>query len=418
MGSKVHLVEKVTCPFCWSKFKPEEVLWVSESDESILDPMLDGLYDKLRFLPSRFDARGNALDEFGVPCHDIACPSCHLTLPRDVLEARSYLISVVGTPFSGKSYFLASMVSCLRDRFPDVNILFKDSDVRFNEMIIGYEKTQFRSSDPDSLALLQKTQKSDFGGLYKQVLHQDTLRTYPSPFFFTMQPIGGGQSSVVDNQPFVLTLYDNAGESFDAGEDKISNQVTRHLGKSDTIYFLFDVTQERSLRLACQEISDDPQVTHGIRDDRQELTLNTMIETVRKHSGLARSEKCKRPIVVVVTKADIWLPLINDNNVEAELPQPLKISEDGSALMDLSIIEEVSRKTRALLVKHCKGMIALMESFSDDVTYIPVSATGVSPEMDEDRLGIRPSDIKSRWVEIPFLYSLAKDADYQPINLV
>ena len=177
------------------------------------------------------------------------------------------------------------------------------------------------------------------------------------------------------------------------------------------------------MRLACQEISDDPQVTHEseIKDERQELTLNTMIETVRKHSGLARSEKCKRPIVVVVTKADIWLPLINDNNVEAELPQPLKISEDGLALMDLSIIAEVSQKTRDLLVKHCKGMIALLESFSDDVTYIPISATGVSPEVVpglEGGGGIRPSDIKSRWVEIPFLYSLAKDPDYDPINLV
>ena len=39
-----------------------------------------------RFLPTRFTTSGQAIDAKGESCIELACPRCHLSLPRDVLE--------------------------------------------------------------------------------------------------------------------------------------------------------------------------------------------------------------------------------------------------------------------------------------------------------------------------------------------
>ena len=383
-------------------------MWISESKESLSEPFLADVDEKLRFLPSRFSIGGLALDEHGVQCHDLACPACHLLIPRDLLEVPSYLLSVVGTPSSGKSYFLASMVATLRDKLVELGVDFKDSDGRLNEVIRDYEKKQFFSSDPDTPVALEKTEEQ--GKLYHEIIYsEDNIVTLPAPFFFTLNKLGSSNYSTDVSSSIVMTLYDNAGESFDVGKDNENFKVTRHLAKSDAIMFLYDPTQERSFRLECQRVSNDPQIRdEGLsRDERQELTLSHMIDTTRRHAGLGRTAKCGRPIIVVVTKADIWKPILVGKQ---DFPNVIELNPDGQPEVNLGLIRKVSDATRNLLQKHARNVPALAESFSDDVTYIPVSATGTSPQLDDQNansLKIRPRDISPEWVEVPLLYALA-----------
>ena len=52
----------------------------------------------------------------------------------------------------------------------------------------------------------------------------------------------------------------------------------------------------------------------------------------------------------------------------------------------------------------------IAESFASQVLYLPVSATGRSPERDPKTgaLGFRPKDVKPVLVEVPLLYSMSR----------
>src|SRR5262245_48863100 len=103
-----QLLTRTTCPHCWHKFEPHEVLWISAHPSLRGDPRL-GPDVSRRFLPARFTARGAARDELGAECNQLACPNCHLTFPRLCLELKPWFVSIFGAPSCGKSYYLPAM---------------------------------------------------------------------------------------------------------------------------------------------------------------------------------------------------------------------------------------------------------------------------------------------------------------------
>jgi hypothetical protein len=84
----------------------------------------------VEFGSQRFDISGNALDPRGLPCQELACPQCHLSLPRASLEISPLFTSIAGSPACGKSYFLASMTWRLRQILPEkFAMTFGDADL-------------------------------------------------------------------------------------------------------------------------------------------------------------------------------------------------------------------------------------------------------------------------------------------------
>ena len=113
-----QILKRINCPHCWNRFAPEQLLWVSRHAELLGDQVL-GAESPARFLPTRFNVDGQALDSRGSPCHSVACPKCHLTITRDLLEIEPFFLSAIGVPSSGKSCFLASMTWGLRRLLPE-----------------------------------------------------------------------------------------------------------------------------------------------------------------------------------------------------------------------------------------------------------------------------------------------------------
>ncbi len=60
-GTAIKLLPHVTCPHCWERFAPEQVVWISEHVDLLGDPLL-GPERQQRFLPSRFTIDGDAID--------------------------------------------------------------------------------------------------------------------------------------------------------------------------------------------------------------------------------------------------------------------------------------------------------------------------------------------------------------------
>lgn len=406
----LRLQQRVTCPHCWHSFAPYEILWVSQHPDLLGDPRL-GQEAQFRFLPTRFTVEGDAIDARGLACQSVACPNCHLTVPRALLEMEPLFFSILGAPASGKSYFLASMTWQLRKSLPKYfSLSFGEADPAANLTLNGYEELLFLNSDPESLVALPKT---DLQGdhLYDSVLYGEQLVIYPRPYMFGLRPLDGHPNiASMERLSRGLCLYDNAGEHFMPGADKVGSPVTRHLPLSRALFFLFDPTQDPDFRRACGNQSQDPQMAERARTYRQELILLEAADRVRRHSGLAQSARHSRPLIVIVTKYDAWRSLLGPERQQLDTKQVLRQGANGLCAIHLDEVEDVSREVRAVLMKYRREFVSAAEGFCQEVIYIPVSALGGPPTVDATtgQLCVRPGSIQPIWAEVPFIYALAR----------
>lgn len=393
-------------PTLLHSYPPEESLWIAQHASLIGDARL-GKEMPQRFLPTRFTPNGDALDSRGFPCADLACPNCHLEVPRAMLQTPAMFWSILGAPACGKSYFLGAMTWQLRQKLShDFAISFGDVDPLFNSPVNAYEESIFLNPDPDRPTAIRKTELQ--GELYNTVLFGDQTVTYPRPFIFNVTPIKDHPHFAEARKVArLLCLYDNAGEHFLPGQDTTANPVTRHLARSRVLLFLFDPTQDPRFRQACLGHSKDPQLTERARTSRQETVIQEAAARIRKHVGLAYQQKHQRPLLVVVTKSDVWQHLL-----QTPLPrQPWnQLPQENRCVLRTDLIEEVSRELRSILWRYCPELVTAAESLAEEVVFVPVSATGISPEIDPQSgmMGMRPAFIDPRWVEVPHLYSLCR----------
>ena len=403
---RLTIRERLTCPHCWKGFSPDSALWVAEHESLLDDPRL-GADHHLRFLPSRFNSDGDAIDPKGEVCHELACPSCHLVVPRVLFETRPLFVSIVGSPACGKSYFLASMTFRLRSIMPRAfSVTFADADPESNRILCHYEEIQFYNPDRDSIIKLAKTEEQ--GDLYNTVRDGEQLINYPRPCIFSIRPQADHPSAAkARSVARVLCLYDNAGESFEPGKDTAANPVTRHLAKAQTLFFLYDPTQDPRFREACRGKSSDPQLTSAVVTSRQETVLHEMASRIRRHAQVGQHDKHQRPMIVVVTKFDAWSSLLPHVRLDPPLVRSGKSDWCG---VDFPKIQEVSKQVRELLWRYTPELVSTAEGFAREVLFVPVSATGGSPEVDPvtGQMGIRPRNIKPIWAEVPMLITLSR----------
>ena len=405
---RTSLLPKTTCPHCWHTFEPHEVLWISVHASLRGDPRL-GDDQQTRFLPSRFTPRGTALDARGEECRDLACPSCHLLLPRAFLELQPWFVSIIGTPACGKSYLLASMIWDMRQTLPrQCSLSFSDTDASFNAILTGYEQQLFQSATPDEPVklsqLIRKTEEQ--GDWYSMVQYGERTVSYPRPFLFTVRPQDDHpQIETLKVNGRVMCLYDNAGESFLAGKDTTANPVTRHLAQSSVLLYLFDPTQHAQFRerLGKKDLLEGSVPTAKL--NRQDLVVIEAANRVRKFTNIPDSAKHNRPLFVVVTKRDLWSGLL------PETPGgPMFVpTRGGQVALNVDRIEEESKAIRSLLRDLCREVVNAAEEFCEKVVYFGVSALGTTPAKIEDGSGlwgVRPRDLKPLNVSVPILYGL------------
>ena len=414
-----RLLKEIVCPHCWTPFRPADTVWIAESPELIGDFRFSEAADiterseSRRFLPDIFDSDGNAVDSKGFSCRNLACPHCHLRIPPSQLEMASYFISIVGAPSSGKSYFLASMSWSLRKNLPKrFHVNFMDADPLMNRRLQEYESLQFLNDDENAIVKLAKTEEQ--GDLYNTILVDGQRIMYPQPFIFALSPLDEHRNAEKSRDiSLSLCLYDNAGESYQAKQDsdQVTLPVTRHLGKSHAIFFLFDPLQDNRFRALCRKVSSDPQLNDSAdfrrSDTRQEVILAEMIKRTRSYRNIPMTEKYPNPVIVIVTKADAWRGLLPN----ADFHEPwAKVKETGMHFLLKNKISEMSGAVRSLLLKQTPEIVSMVEQFASEVIYFPVSATGTSPTLNAQthENGFRTKDLRPMWTDIPVLYALSR----------
>lgn len=407
---RAGILSRVTCPHCWEQFAPEKLLWVSEHSDLLGDHRL-GPEQPQRFLPTRFTIAGEALDAKGFPCHQLACPNCHLGVPRSLLELEPLFLSIFGAPASGKSFFLAAMTWELRRVLPlEFRLAFSDADPVLNRNLNEYEESVFSSVDsanPVPLAsLIRKTEEQ--GDLYDTVSFGNQTVSYPRPFLFGLQPQAGHPNERAPRLGRTICLYDNAGESFQPGKDSAAAPVTRHMARSRCLFFVFDPTQDARFQRAIGQEGSAPVPT--IRTMRQEPILQEAIARIRRFAGLRQSDRHNRPLIVILTKFDAWWTLMQTEPLTDPWRSAKVAGESGQlcTALDTGAIEQQSAQARSVLLKIAPEIVTAAEGFARQVTYIPVSAVGwnVTPDPRTGQPAIRPSEAQPYWVTVPFLYGL------------
>lgn len=405
------ILARVTCPHCWEHFAPEKLLWVSEHADLLGDHRL-GPEQPQRFSPTRFNVNGDALDAKGFPCHQLACPNCHLPIPRSLLELEPLFLSIFGAPASGKSYFLAALTWELRKVLPLIfRIHFADADPVLNQQLNEYEESVFSGSSTDELVplanLIRKTEEQ--GDLYDTVSFGNQAVSYPRPFLFTLQPqanhYNGAKAARLAR---TVCLYDNAGESFQPGKDSTAAPVTRHMAQSRVLFFVFDPTQDARF----QRLLGKQSIATSTRSMRQEPILQEAIARIRRFAGLRQTERHKRPLVVILTKFDMWWSLLG---ADPE-PDPWRAvrgpagSEETFEAVDMNVVARQSQLARQVLLQTSPEIVTAAEGFAEDVTYVPVTSVGwnVSVDARSGLPAIRPSEAAPYWATVPLLYGLSR----------
>jgi hypothetical protein len=320
-------------------------------------------------------------------------------------------LSLVGAPASGKSYFLASMTWRLRTTLPEqFFISFSDADGAANQWLSDYEELLFVQPSPDAYASIDKTELR--GHQYKEVVLRGLPTSLPMPSVFALQ---AEESSLFHQGAghFVgrsLVLYDNAGEHFQPGADSATDPGTQHLLHAESILFMVDPTKSPSFRRVLRQNSD-PQLTRTTIIQRQDTVFTETINRIRLHLGLDGRQKYVKPVVVLLAKADLLAGELS----QALDTNPWKWDHSCQAhCLDVSTLMRISYDTRCLAVQHIPEVVKAVETFAQDVLYVPVSALGCSPVADPRHgegvdtalLVVRAGDINPKWVEVPLLYIL------------
>jgi hypothetical protein len=305
-------------------------------------------------------------------------------------------------------------------------VAFADADHSINGWINDYEERLFLQADATATQIIEKTQMELTGrdipqgtdgkpggqrSHYHSVNFDGMNVTLPKPVIFSLQSDVGACKERRELS-HSLVLYDNAGEQFLPGNDTVDKPGSRHLACADAIMFLFDPTADPGFRQVLARSSSDVQLRQRKHVRPQHVLITESLNRVRLQLGMSPRARYEKPILVLISKSDV----LGSIAAECLNETPWRTGVSGAvASLDISFIMRISYGLRAVLLTYAPQFVMAVESAASDVTYLPVSALGGSPEIlsapeggdvDGLNLGVRPCTIRSKWVEVPLLLVL------------
>lgn len=388
-----------TCPVCWFKFDRGDSMNISIHASLRGDSVL-GEEHMQRFLASRFNDRGQALDAMGLVAPEIACPHCRRKLPPNFLDQPHHIFSIVGAPSSGKSYYLSVLIKKMQDvSFKHFGVTFRDAAPSENAVLNDMRNHLFSAGTPEE-AYLAKTDLE--GALYETLPRQGRQVRLPKPFIFRLSDRDSSEEG------FSIVFYDNAGEHFEPGRNSADSPGAQHIAVASGIFFLFDPLYNPEFRRKLTGQSD-PQLEQR-RNDQQDILLAESETRIKEILGLSASEKIATPLAVIAGKSDAWMQLLGDKPL-----MPSVVTGENGPRVSLGNLSANSERVRNLLLEICPSIVANAEAISSEVHYFPASPLGHPPVQFKDsqgqlRIGPDPTKLDPQMVEDATLWVLSKIA--------
>lgn len=345
---------EVCCPHCWQRFPISQALAVSAHPNLTGDTIL-GEKAQQRFTPINLDRQGVPVDAMGLSVREYACPRCHHKLPSFFMKTRQMIFSLVGTPGSGKTYYLTTMLHQLEYALSrEFGIAFRDSDASGNASLNSMRMKLFSADNPQS-AILARTSSS--GELYHDVWRDGRYVRVPRPFTYSLS--SGSKTCSV-------TLYDTAGTGYEP-DGKEAEDEAGHLEAASAIFFLFDPTADIAFRKIIK-MDDGASKAKGRRvRERQALMLSEVEMRLRSALHLPPEKKLAVPLAIIIGKSDVWQDLLG--------PEPLLPSVRNGQFQP-KFVDANSKRLREFLFNISPNICTNAETVSSNVRYFAVSSFG------------------------------------------
>ncbi|MGG4221008.1 hypothetical protein ABEW32_22615 [Paenibacillus jamilae] len=389
----------IVCPYCFSKFSPEEVVFRAshhrEDDEDYAlgeDELLnkyrerfglDSVHDMEAILhpydvPEEHRLYSDHVltgltDRYGELTRHRLCPHCHNELPVTAGKVPSNIISIIGASQAGKSVYMTSLIHTLQhvtaDHF-DAACMPLNAEIsrKFRTM---YEEPLFERGD-----LLTSTQKEK---MQEPFIFQFVFKDEEKP-------------------PLTLVFFDVAGEGM-VDQDYLGLHG-QHIKNSAGILFMVDPLQIRSIRERIKiNLGDKPGEFVSQYDEPRDVVLTMFGDFI------AYQEKGKTdiPTAVVLTKSDMLTALADEEGTYIKTNSNIFNPMEHRKYMDLDEFANIDGEVRRFIEKVDKPFKGTMDVYFTDTAYFAVSALGSNPV--EQKLQGLVSPIR---VDEPFIWLLYK----------
>ncbi|WP_440113809.1 TRAFAC clade GTPase domain-containing protein [Paenibacillus sp. QZ-Y1] len=389
----------IVCPYCFSKFSPEEVVFRAahhrddDEDYALGEDAKLNRYRERFGLDTVFDMEAvlaphdvpeehriysdnivmGLNDRYGVVTRRRLCPQCHNELPVTAGKAPSNIISIIGASQVGKSVYMTSLIHTLQhytaDHF-DAACMPLNAEIsrRFRA---DYEEPLFERGD-----LLDSTQKEKL----------------QEPFIFQFV------FKDEDKAPLTLVFFDVAGEGM--VEQDYLGLHGQHIKNSAGILFMVDPLQIRSIRDKIRiNLGNEPGEWTPRYDEPRDVVLTMFGDFI------AYQEKAKTtiPTAVVLTKSDMLHSLKDEEGDYIKSNSNVFRNMVHRDYFDLTEFENIDGEIRRFIEKVDRPFKGTMDVYFKDTAYFAVSALGSNP-VDMKLQGV-VSPIR---VDEPFLWLLYK----------
>lgn len=287
------------------------------------------------------------------------CPICHFELPLDVDHIDQYIIAIIGGRLTGKSHYLASLISRLNYEVGD-NF---DITVR----MIGQETKERWQRDFHEPLFVNHTQI-----VPNQPAALDPVVKSPLVFQFQFNEKTGLLKKTKRIRTLTVSFFDSAGEDMKS----LSNMVVqnRYIRYADGIIFLLDPLQIPYVRAQLPK--------HNIQlppEDWRYAPANIVDNLVDLlNSGnrpkTAQHQKIDVPVAFTLAKIDMLRPLLAPTS-------PLRNPSNHPGFVNLNDLESVNTEVTSFLEKWInRAFIRKIENDFAEYSFFGVSALGAPPD--------------------------------------
>lgn len=372
---------KIVCPYCFEEFNRSEVMFRCTNDECKKknDEAMKKFWGKDRIMPPAFD---NGLGKFakmmdkmpdsakcpecGHTSYTVICPHCHNMIPKEMVEHKGYIISIIGARSSGKTNYITVLIDQLRKNGGKIgqNLGVLASTVADN----NEDCTQYRYQENFYKVLFKN------GELPAQTKIDDAQSKIPLIFTVTQAGV---------KKPLYLVFYDTAGENFN--ELKNISKNVKFLNESDAVIFLLDTF---SIKYVHDKL--------GIKDEI-ELNYDVILNNIDSHfrnnvSKAVKEAHFNTPMAFAFSKIDA---ILQNADVFADTAIPGMSLDQNSPYLSgggvrMDDIDAVSDGIRsALLMWGQDNFINLTMNYKN-AKYFGFSALGKNPDAQNTIKGITP----------------------------
>ncbi|MNO21475.1 hypothetical protein D3C76_112490 [compost metagenome] len=389
----------IVCPYCFSKFEPNEVVFRAthyrEDDEDYAlgeDEALnkyrerfglDTVYDMEAILrpldvPEEHLIYSDHVliglnDRYGEITRRRLCPHCHNELPVTAGKVPSNVISIIGASQVGKSVYMTSLIHTLQNTTADH---FDAACMPLNAEISRkfrtlYEEPLFERGD-----LLASTQKEK---MQEPFIFQFVFRDESKP-------------------PLTLVFFDVAGEGM-VDQDYLGLQG-QHIKNSSGLLFMVDPLQIRSIREKIRiNVGDTPGEWVSQYDEPRDVVL-TMFGDFIAYEDKGKTDI---PTAVVLTKSDMLHSLKDEDGEYIKSNSNIFNNVIHRKYFNKTEFTNIDGEIRRFIEKVDRPFKGTMDVYFKDTGYFAVSALGSNPIDQKLQNVVQPIR-----VDEPFIWLLYK----------